>query len=356
MPFVYSYDEYVDMILVYGECHKNARLARDVYAHRYPNRITPCWKTFSCVERTMRRGVFPSGKPILPRQRPAQRDENLIAVLAYINVNPHVSIRVLEEELGISKSTIHRILKKFKYRPYKINLVQGLKPEDPQRRLNFIQEINNKIAQDPHFLNKILWSDESRFHNNGTVNRHNCHYWSAENPGWVREAHFQNVWGTNVWCGLFNGHLIGPYFYDGTLTGDSYLDFLGNSLLDLLEDIPLQQIRTMWWQQDGAPPHFARQVTEHLDEVYRGRWIGRNGPILWPPRSPDITPLDFFLWGYLKDIVYTIEPRNLEDLKNRIRRACQSVTPEMVRGACIRNLQQRFQLCVRENGQQFEHL
>lgn len=33
-------------------------------------------------------------------------------------------------------------------------------------------------------------------------------------------------------------------------------------------------------------------------------WIGRDGPINWPPRSPDISPLDFFLWGYVKDIVY----------------------------------------------------
>jgi hypothetical protein len=37
------------------------------------------------------------------------------------------------------------------------------------------------------------------------------------------------------------------------------------------------------------------------------RWIGRGGSITWPPRSPDLTPLDFFLWGYAKNIVYQVK-------------------------------------------------
>ena len=47
-------------------------------------------------------------------------------------------------------------------------------------------------------------------------------------------------------------------------------------------------------------------------------WIGRDGPIPWPPRSPDITPLDFFLWGYVKDIVYRTKIRDITDLKQKI--------------------------------------
>ncbi|KAJ8938076.1 hypothetical protein NQ318_006346 [Aromia moschata] len=67
-------------------------------------------------------------------------------------------------------------------------------------------------------VTNILWSDESRFHNNGIVNKHNAHYWSNQNPHWMTETRFQTVWGTNVWCGMFNGHLIGPHFFEGTLT------------------------------------------------------------------------------------------------------------------------------------------
>jgi len=46
--------------------------------------------------------------------------------------------------------------------------------------------------------------------------------------------------------------------------------------------------------------------------------IGRGGPVLWPPRSPDLTPLDFYLWGTLKDKVYRTEVTSLEELVQRI--------------------------------------
>lgn len=294
MPLRFTYDEYVDMLLIYGECGRNSRRARDLYRNRFPNRTTPGKNTFAYVEQKLRHGSFPNGKHQNPRRKPIITDNNVINILAYIQVNPHISTRCLQEELGISKSTIQRVLKQYKYHPFKVHLTQGLTPADPERRLNFIAEMSIKVDEDPFFLNKILWSDESRFHNNGIVNRHNCHYWSAENPRWVRETHFQTIWGINVWCGLFNGRLIGPYFYDGTLTGNRYLDFLQNILPDLLEDIPLNERATMWWQQDGAPAHFDRRVRSHLDMYFQERWIGRNGTIPWPARSPDITPLDFF--------------------------------------------------------------
>ncbi|PNF43075.1 hypothetical protein B7P43_G02709 [Cryptotermes secundus] len=57
-------------------------------------------------------------------------------------------------------------------------------------------------------------------------------------------------------------------------------------------------------QQDGGPPHYHRDVRAYLDDTLPGPWIGRRGAIEYPPRSPDLTPLDFYLWGTLKDEVY----------------------------------------------------
>ena len=59
-------------------------------------------------------------------------------------------------------------------------------------------------------------------------------------------------------------------------------------------------------------------------------WIGRDGPIPWPPRSPDITQLDFFLWGYVKDIVYRTKVRDTNDLQHRIIEASDTVTVDML--------------------------
>ena len=46
-----------------------------------------------------------------------------------------------------------------------------------------------------------------------------------------------------------------------------------------------------------------RDVTTFLDETFPGRWVGRGGPTAWPPRSLDLTPLDFFAWGFINLLV-----------------------------------------------------
>ena len=54
------------------------------------------------------------------------------------------------------------------------------------------------------------------------------------------------------------------------------------------------------FKQDGAPPHWGSHVCQFLDATFPNRWIGRDGPTPWPQRSPDITPLDLFLWEYVR--------------------------------------------------------
>ena len=55
--------------------------------------------------------------------------------------------------------------------------------------------------------------------------------------------------------------------------------------------------------QERAPPHFSCFVTDVSNERFTDAWIGRGGPIPWPPRSPDLSPLDFFsFWGTLRTL------------------------------------------------------
>jgi hypothetical protein len=77
-------------------------------------------------------------------------------------------------------------------------------------------------------------------------------------------------------------------------------------------------------QQDGAPPHYHRHVRAYLDETLPGRWIGRRGAIKYPPRSPDLTPLDFYLWGTLKDEVHRQRPATRETIEA----SCAATTPD----------------------------
>ena len=84
------------------------------------------------------------------------------------------------------------------------------------------------------------------------------------------------------------------------------------------------------FMQDGAPPHFALTVRAWLDQHFSGRWLGRRGPHEWPPRSPDLTPCDFYLWGYTKEEVYKTKPRTLEDLEIRIQQVLNAIPNDIL--------------------------
>ncbi|GFV43566.1 hypothetical protein TNCV_1690101 [Trichonephila clavipes] len=64
--------------------------------------------------------------------------------------------------------------------------------------------------------------------------------------------------------------------------------------------------------------------------VWCDRLISRFGPVNWPPRSCDLTPLDYFLWGYVKSLVYADKPQTLHHLEDNIRRVIADVRPQMM--------------------------
>jgi len=348
--------EKVQMLLIYGRCNRNSRQSAKMYAEQYPGRYHPPHTLFIKIEKLLiNHGAF-SVKGVRNQQIRQNNinDDVELQVLAYIRLNPRSSVRHVGREVGISFGLVHKILKKHKLHPYKPELVQHLRPTDPERRLNFIAWLLVQIDTQPLFLNQILWTDESKFTNNGVINKQNNRLWSDVNPHWAVDSRHQTVWGTNVWCGLIGGKLLGPYFYEENLNARRYLAFLTNVLPLMLENLPLATRQTLYFQHDGAPAHNAHIVRDHLNRVYEEKWFGTYGPIEWPARSPDITPLDFFLWGHLKTIVYADPPVNLADLKNKIVVACNNLTENQIMSATNRGCLQRFQLCVENHGANFE--
>jgi len=127
---------------------------------------------------------------------------------------------------------------------------------------------------------ELSGDNESKFTNNGVMNKQNHRFWDITNPHWYRETNFQTIWGINVCrCGLIDGKLLGPYFYDGILTLKRYLDFIVNQLPLMFEDVLLAMRENLYFQQDGAPPHNAIIVLQYLNEMSPKRWIGPYGVI-----------------------------------------------------------------------------
>ncbi len=116
-----------------------------------------------------------------------------------------------------------------------------------------------------------------------------------------------------------------------------------------------KQLEEIWFQQDGAAPHTSKAALAWLTETFQQKLISRKTPIEWPAHSPDLTPCDFFLWGYLKERVYAPEPNTLEDLKQAIQREISCITPQMCINV-INSFWKRTQLLGARNGQHVEHV
>ena len=145
--------------------------------------------------------------------------------------------------------------------------------------------------------------------------------------------------------------IIGPYFFEqtgasdpviATVSGQRYASLLCNHVIPALQQRGC--VNQIIFMQDGARPHIAHPVKQLLRHYFgNARIISRHFPTTWPSRSPDLNPCDFWLWGYLKDVVFRDPIANLEELKACISQHILNVTLETLQSV-VEHAVCRFQL------------
>ncbi|GFV60098.1 putative DD41D transposase [Trichonephila clavipes] len=174
--------------------------------------------------------------------------------------------------------------------------------------------------------------DIPHFWLNGYFNKQNCRIWSEANPQVYVETplHPEKL---TVWCALWAGGILGPYFFKNDeghkviVNGDRYRAMITNFFIPKLHN---HDVQDLWFQQDGATCHTVCATIDLLKDMFGDRLISRFGPVNWPPRSCDLTPLDYFLWSYVKSLVYADEPQTLDHLEDNIRRIIADIRPQVL--------------------------
>jgi hypothetical protein len=156
-----------------------------------------------------------------------------------------------------------------------------------------------------------------------------------------------------VWCGVIGDQLIGPYIFP-RLTGDIYANFLQDELPALLEHVPLQTRRHMYHQHDRTPPHFSQFVRQYLNHKFPNRWLGQGGAQNWPPRSQDLNPLDYHVWGYMKAMVYAHKVNMREELLHRILSTARVINNTSVPQKFTSTLVIQVRKCIQADGGHFQ--
>lgn len=148
--------------------------------------------------------------------------------------------------------------------------------------------------------------------------------------GWENSIHFTyHPEKINVWLGIVEGQFVGPLFIYGNINADEYRWMLEHLIIPGVQ-LASNYFRQIWVQQDGAPPHYGRYVRTYLNDIFPNRWMGRRGAIEWPARSPDLSPLGYFVWGHIKDNVYKPKPHDINDLREKIGEVLQRISQESI--------------------------
>ncbi|OWR50852.1 transposase protein [Danaus plexippus plexippus] len=235
------------------------------------------------------------------------------SILTLFEENPTRSIRNVAEMLQISIWKVLKVLRQNERHAFHYTPVQGLENNDYERHIQFCRYLLHTDVDDPSFLKSILWTDESKFTKEGVVNLHNLHHWAQGSQ---------------------------PTSYQAEI-----------DLPNLLEGLPIfNENRPIVFQHAA---HWRITVREHLDRVYPNSWIGRDGPILWLARSPDLTPLDFYIWGRAKALVYATEVQTRDELIERIQTVFVKIKEMRLRITTI-EVRRRCRACIRNGGQHFE--
>ena len=200
--------------------------------------------------------------------------------------------------------------------------------------------------------------DEKWFVLHMAPNTKNDVTWAPWHPEEEVVCKYQGDSKVMAWCGLVDGKALEVRWMvdaDGrpaSVTSERYLAMIRE---EVWPEVRFRSSRRLfWWQQDGATSHTANVVLDFVKEKFRGRVISRRSEIGWPPYSPDLNPLDYFLWGYVESQVRRVKPATIDELKTAVEDVVRTVPEEMVRAAAA-NMRKRCRACLAASGGHFEY-
>jgi inhibitor of nuclear factor kappa-B kinase subunit alpha len=287
------------------------------------------------------------------RKRSATSPRFVNIIRKRIKRNPRRSMRKLAQQLGISKDSVGRIVKKkLKMYPYKRQKSHGLTAPMMEKRRRLSASLIKRFSDGRH--SQIVFSDEKIFTIEAVLNNQNDRILAksiqeANLKGRIvkRNAHPASVM---VWGGITSNGKTPLVFIDSgvKMTGNIYLEKILNAVV---KPWSLSHFGNNPWcfQQDSAPPHKAKMVQ---------RWCSAEFPDFiahdkWPPNSPDLSPLDFSVWSVLETKACASPHKSLDSLKAALQEAWDDLDGEYLRSTCDAFMK-RLKLCVKAKGALFE--
>ena len=349
----FSKDQEAWVILQYGLKNSTKTVMRDfrTFYKVYPKQVPGRW----AFERLISRFKTTHGhtRPVAPVGKGTNFDQDDVdRVREFFNDDDTISVRVASRALGLSKSMIWRILRKvLKWKSYREREVQPLTDEHRAKRRVFCRKMK---GMGEGFPRQVIFSDEKWFSLVPHPNRQNTRIWAPCQPNKTNECRVQGASKVMAWVGVVGNKVLPVHWFEEKkgVNGEAYLSLLKDKVWPAVRSVANR--KNLYFQQDGATPHTTNQVMEFLHNKFHGRVISRKADFEWPPKSPDLNPLDYWFWGHCEAEVLRTKPTTLDELKEEVEAFCETVSGDVVEKS-IMNIVKRIKYCAAEKGGHFEH-
>jgi arginine repressor/hemolysin-activating ACP:hemolysin acyltransferase len=253
------------------------------------------------------------------RQRPASTPSTVSKVIKQIDVEDPPTQRSIAQSCHVSQSTVSRIIKSTNFVLRKKCKVQKLSPSNAEKRRQRAFRLYRKLAN--HRYKNFVTTDESWFYLKGTEGKRKVCYVKKNDPDYERmiiQQDSSRPKGFMVWAGISSRGKTSIRFVDpGTkIDSDYYIKHILTPFLsrDLPRLFPGSQKKKMIYHHDSAPSHVSKKTIAFMNEAK----LNYVKPEEWMPKSPDAAPMDYAVWGYLKQRLNKHKIETLDELKKKL--------------------------------------
>lgn len=311
--------------------------------------LRPAGYTFDYVKKAVVRYKETGGiadKPRKGRPRTVRTPALIRKVREKLRRTKRVKVPRLAARYEVSRSTMRRIIiRDLKNKAFKRRKSQNVSIDSMPKRC-----ARSKALLKRHDMRNVMFTDEKKW----TVEEHFNHQNDRIYASTLQEAHDDPQYHVArgqapayvmVWAAITTSGKFDIVFLDSErLTGKKYREKV---LSKHVKGRAAEHFGGKEWtfQQDGAPCHREKSVQS---------WLEINVPSFiraaeWPPYSPDLNPLDYYLWGRMESLVNTKRFDSVESLKVAIRQCWDSLDDSEVSAACA-GFKSRLTKCVEANG------
>uniref|UniRef100_A0A914DE75 Transposase n=1 Tax=Acrobeloides nanus TaxID=290746 RepID=A0A914DE75_9BILA len=241
------------------------------------------------------------------------------------------------------------------FHPYHMELITFDK-EDLEERQKFAQNQLDHVHKWSPVLKSMWFTGEAKFYLDGRVECNNLIYTknrkTDDSINWPHKVVCQYQPSkesyVTVWAAMNSEMYIGPYFFSNEITPESYKEML-EKFVSKLQQVT-SSVDHPIFIHDDSKVHANADVTAYLENQFPHHWIGTGSSYAtWPHHSPDLSPINFFLWGYIKSRIHKTSIADLDELKDRIQMAFKNVTSDLLEES-IEEFKTRLERVTNTNG------